>query len=140
MINKNSHSLLSIAFIALIIFVSELNATAQSKTGGKKISPDLLSLFFEDINYSADGGLYAGLMQNLKGRILAEQTPSTSSDDWKKYEASLIPAENTFKDPENVVSLIAGFSACQRFNYSIPPMSVTVIRVKQKKQRIIFSN
>ncbi|HEX5168946.1 MAG TPA: alpha-L-arabinofuranosidase C-terminal domain-containing protein [Cyclobacteriaceae bacterium] len=37
---------------------------AQTKGGGKKISPDLFGLFFEDINYSADGGLYAELVQN----------------------------------------------------------------------------
>ncbi|HEY3402609.1 MAG TPA: alpha-L-arabinofuranosidase C-terminal domain-containing protein, partial [Ohtaekwangia sp.] len=30
----------------------------------KEISPDLFGLFFEDINYSADGGLYAELVQN----------------------------------------------------------------------------
>ena len=34
------------------------------KTVGKKISPDLFGLFFEDINYSADGGLYAEQVQN----------------------------------------------------------------------------
>jgi len=39
-------------------------ATAQSAQRGKKISPDLFGLFFEDINYSADGGLYAELVQN----------------------------------------------------------------------------
>ena len=32
--------------------------------GGKKISPHLFGLFFEDINYAADGGLYAELVQN----------------------------------------------------------------------------
>jgi alpha-N-arabinofuranosidase len=64
MIKKNTNALLSIAFIALLIFVSALNAIAQSKSGGKKISPDLFGLFFEDINYSADGGLYAELVQN----------------------------------------------------------------------------
>lgn len=32
--------------------------------GSKKISPDLFGLFFEDINYAADGGLYAELVQN----------------------------------------------------------------------------
>ena len=37
---------------------------AQSYTDGKKISPDLFGLFFEDINYAADGGLYAELVQN----------------------------------------------------------------------------
>lgn len=31
---------------------------------GKPISPDLFGVFFEDINYAADGGLYAELIQN----------------------------------------------------------------------------
>ena len=31
---------------------------------GTKISPDLFGIFFEDINYSADGGLYAEMAQN----------------------------------------------------------------------------
>ncbi len=31
---------------------------------GKSISPDLMGIFFEDINYAADGGLYAELVQN----------------------------------------------------------------------------
>ena len=39
-------------------------STIQAAKGGKKISPDLFGLFFEDINYSADGGLYAELVQN----------------------------------------------------------------------------
>ena len=30
----------------------------------KTISPNLFGIFFEDINYSADGGLYAELIQN----------------------------------------------------------------------------
>lgn len=37
---------------------------AQVSQGGKKISTDLFGLFFEDINYAADGGLYAELIQN----------------------------------------------------------------------------
>src|SRR5882757_7871732 len=31
---------------------------------GKPISPDLFGIFFEDLNYAADGGLYAELVQN----------------------------------------------------------------------------
>lgn len=31
---------------------------------GKAISPDLFGIFFEDLNYAADGGLYAELIQN----------------------------------------------------------------------------
>ena len=61
---NNSNPLLPLAFVALLIIVSAQNADAQSKSGGKKISPDLFGLFFEDINYSADGGLYAELVQN----------------------------------------------------------------------------
>ncbi len=31
---------------------------------GKEISPDLVGIFYEDLNYAADGGLYAELVQN----------------------------------------------------------------------------
>ncbi len=33
-------------------------------TSSKAISPDLIGIFFEDINYAADGGIYAELVQN----------------------------------------------------------------------------
>lgn len=39
-------------------------APAQPRPAGKPISPDLFGIFFEDINYAADGGLYAELVQN----------------------------------------------------------------------------
>lgn len=39
---------------------TKLTSSRQSKV----ISPDLFGIFFEDINYSADGGLYAELVQN----------------------------------------------------------------------------
>lgn len=38
--------------------------TIQGGTASKAISPDLLGIFFEDLNYAADGGLYAELVQN----------------------------------------------------------------------------
>lgn len=46
--------------------IQAANATVTVQAGqpGKKISPDLMGIFFEDINYSADGGLYAELSQN----------------------------------------------------------------------------
>ena len=52
-----------IVLLGFSVFVSA-TATSQNVKGGKKISPDLFGLFFEDINYSADGGLYAELVQN----------------------------------------------------------------------------
>lgn len=48
--------------LAIAIFIIGINlAKAQD---GKKISPYLFGLFFEDINYAADGGLYAEMIQN----------------------------------------------------------------------------
>ena len=52
-----------------LCFVIAITAVAQpvkqtSRGAGKNISPDLFGLFFEDINYAADGGLYAELVQN----------------------------------------------------------------------------
>ncbi|MFO1487226.1 MAG: alpha-L-arabinofuranosidase C-terminal domain-containing protein [Verrucomicrobiota bacterium] len=38
--------------------------TVQAGGPGTSISPDLIGIFFEDINYAADGGLYAELVQN----------------------------------------------------------------------------
>jgi alpha-L-arabinofuranosidase len=49
--------------IGLFLFIVPV-AMAQTAPGGKKISSELFGLFFEDINYSADGGLYAELIQN----------------------------------------------------------------------------
>lgn len=51
----------------LILLGSVLSLQGQSKknvANSKFISPDLIGVFFEDINYAADGGLYAELIQN----------------------------------------------------------------------------
>ncbi len=53
---------------------------AQIPEGGKKISPELFGLFFEDINYAADGGLYAELVQNRS----FEYNP-TEQRDWNPF-------------------------------------------------------
>lgn len=53
----------AVVLIGLSILIS-LTARTQTTQSGKKISPDLFGLFFEDINYSADGGLYAEMVQN----------------------------------------------------------------------------
>jgi hypothetical protein len=55
--------------IPKILFVLLLLSTfihAQNIKGGKKISTDLFGLFFEDINYYADGGLFAELVQTAR--------------------------------------------------------------------------
>lgn len=56
-----------VLMIVCVFFATTVSAQVprgQGNSKGKKISPDLFGLFFEDINYSADGGLYAELVQN----------------------------------------------------------------------------
>jgi len=61
--NKSNLYFVIVAFTGLCFFATEI-IFAQTNKAGRKISPDLFGLFFEDINYSADGGLYAELVQN----------------------------------------------------------------------------
>lgn len=44
--------------------VTNAPVTAIVDGKGKAISPDLFGIFFEDLNYAADGGLYGELIQN----------------------------------------------------------------------------
>lgn len=46
------------------------------------ISPDLFGIFFEDINYAADGGLYAELIQNRSFEYSSADNP-----DWNFFTA-----------------------------------------------------
>lgn len=61
--------LVGLAVVVLLAVVSGVHAqtttlTIQAGQPGKSISPDLIGIFFEDLNYAADGGLYAELIQN----------------------------------------------------------------------------
>lgn len=51
-----------LAFVLFLASVIQVNA--QNKTASKQISTDLFGIFFEDLSYAADGGLYAELVQN----------------------------------------------------------------------------
>lgn len=61
---KKPNLLIASVVFAGFSFLSIGKTNAQPAKGGKQISPDLFGLFFEDINYAADGGLYAELVQN----------------------------------------------------------------------------
>ena len=54
--------------LAAFLMAATLGINAQkpmtAPAGGKAISDELVGIFFEDINNSADGGLYAELVQN----------------------------------------------------------------------------
>ncbi|MBK7870498.1 MAG: carbohydrate binding domain-containing protein [Saprospiraceae bacterium] len=67
--NKRIYYLVSLILILSLCNIAVLNVQAQipkhkSTNPAKKISPHLFGLFFEDINYAADGGLYAEMVQN----------------------------------------------------------------------------
>ena len=51
------------AFLAATLGLSA-QKTMKAPAGGKAISDELIGIFFEDISSSADGGLYAELIQN----------------------------------------------------------------------------
>ncbi|WP_319481934.1 alpha-L-arabinofuranosidase C-terminal domain-containing protein [uncultured Draconibacterium sp.] len=65
--------------VTLTLF-TVVSLKAQVPKGGKEISTNLFGLFFEDINYAADGGLYAELVQNRS----FEYNPTEQSD-WNPF-------------------------------------------------------
>jgi alpha-L-arabinofuranosidase len=62
----NQRTILVILLASLSPFAYALKTTIaiDASQPGKSISPDLCGIFFEDLNYAADGGLYAELIQN----------------------------------------------------------------------------
>jgi alpha-L-arabinofuranosidase len=66
-INISSRIVRSTAMLVAFLTICTHNFAQQKNIripNSKKISNDLFGLFFEDINYAADGGLYAELVQN----------------------------------------------------------------------------
>jgi alpha-L-arabinofuranosidase len=45
-------------------FADPITVRIDAAAPGRAISPDLMGIFFEDLSYAADGGLYAELIQN----------------------------------------------------------------------------
>ena len=63
--NINNSSVYRILIGTLLMVLLAADAKAQKiPSGGKAISHDLWGIFFEDINYAGDGGLYAEMVQN----------------------------------------------------------------------------
>ena len=66
----------TLKWIVLVAMAAAISSSAENSLSAagvtvtvqadqqKAISPDLFGIFFEDINYAADGGLYAELVQN----------------------------------------------------------------------------
>jgi len=70
-------------FPVIIIAILTFNCISAQQPAYKNISPDLFGVFFEDISYAADGGLYAELVQNRS----FEYNPG-DKDDWTQNRSS----------------------------------------------------
>ena len=53
-----------LALVTLSVWAQENVITVNAKKVGALIQPTMYGIFFEDINYAADGGLYAELVKN----------------------------------------------------------------------------
>lgn len=54
----------SLAFTTILTASAQCVMDLQTKKLGSAVSPTMYGLFFEDINYAADGGLYAEMVKN----------------------------------------------------------------------------
>src|SRR5436853_2265742 len=61
------------------VATAQTNAAKHSRSNNKPISADLFGIFFEDLNYAADGGLYAELIQNRSFEYQASEQPTWNS-------------------------------------------------------------
>ncbi|SFD62738.1 Alpha-L-arabinofuranosidase [Chitinophaga sp. CF118] len=68
--------------ILLCLLFAGTSSAQKIVAGIKHISPDLFGIFFEDISYAADGGLYAELVQNRS----FEYNPNDRKD-WQPFTA-----------------------------------------------------
>ncbi|OKS84540.1 Alpha-N-arabinofuranosidase 1 [Mucilaginibacter polytrichastri] len=68
--------------MATTVFAQSGNSEKDKSTTTKTISPDLFGVFFEDLSYAADGGLYAELVQNRSFEYSA-----SDKKDWNSLTA-----------------------------------------------------
>lgn len=53
-----------LVFSVQLVYADKASITIQADKPGAKISPTMWGIFFEDLNFAADGGLYAELVKN----------------------------------------------------------------------------
>ncbi|WP_221033161.1 alpha-L-arabinofuranosidase C-terminal domain-containing protein [Actomonas aquatica] len=69
-------------FLGIVATATATTLSVDLDAPGKAISPDLLGIFYEDLNYAADGGLYAELLQNRSFEYRASERSS-----WTNFTA-----------------------------------------------------
>lgn len=70
-----------------VVSVQDASLTIDGDATSVEISPDLYGLFYEDINYAADGGLYAELVRNRSFEFSAADNASfTGMTAWETVD------------------------------------------------------
>ncbi len=78
-------------------FKEPVNATLTVESAiGKPISDKLIGIFFEDISYAADGGLYAELVQNRGFEYTPDDVAGRDSL-WNSFKAWSITGDATYE-------------------------------------------
>src|SRR5665648_1007782 len=72
-----------------VVSVQDASLTIDGNATSIEMSPDLYGLFYEDINYAADGGLYAELVRNRSFEFAATDNSSfTGMTAWETVTRS----------------------------------------------------
>lgn len=77
-----------LAFLSALALSAGMNLNAQNANNmviqankiGAEIQPTMYGHFFEDINYGADGGLYAELVKTVRSTFRRTSWDGTSSE------------------------------------------------------------
>lgn len=72
--NRVGAVVLSVCAVGALM-AEPVTVSVDASAKGKAISRELVGIFFEDINYAADGGLYAELVQNRSFEYQATEQP-----------------------------------------------------------------
>ena len=79
--------------------LSPFTATLKVSNDEKAISDKLIGIFFEDISYAADGGLYAELIQNRDFEYTAKDHQGwNATTAWKSARPILVSTENPLSE------------------------------------------
>ena len=90
-----------------------------STEGQKAISDKLIGIFFEDINYAADGGLYAELVQNRDFEYNAMDGKGWEPTSWWQFkggEAKILTDNPIHENNPHYLSFVAGQESAEISN------------------------
>jgi alpha-L-arabinofuranosidase len=86
---KTTHAILTLTILlptSLTHAAEKVTITVQTDKPGARINPAMWGVFFEDINFGADGGLYAELVKNRSFEFPEPMMGWSKSDDSGKTE------------------------------------------------------